>query len=127
MRFSKIFWERKKQKGAIRKSMERKQELQKITSKLDQEALLLINHLIDDLIFIEKQLEYLRTLPFISVSRKNPALQKSTPASKQYKELLQTYINALKVINSMLGIDSEKVESPLRDYMNARKNKLETR
>ena len=107
--------------------MERKEEFQQIKQNLDKEALLLMNPLIDQIIFLEEKLDYLKTLPFIVVSERDPSRQKTTPAYKQYKDLSQTYINALKVINSALGIDGDKVESPLRDYMNARKKQFESR
>lgn len=96
---------------------ERKTELVKIFDKLDVETLKLIDPLIDQLIFLERQLNFLKTLPFILVKPDDNTKQKITPAYRQYKDLSQTYINALKLVNSTLGIDSEKVESPLRAYM----------
>lgn len=105
----------------------RKEQLHEISKNIDKDVLSLMNPLIDQLIFLEEKLDYLRTLPFILVNTRDPARQKTTPAYKQYKDLSQTYINALKVINSALGIDGEKAESPLRAYMEARKKELETR
>lgn len=100
----------------------RKEELLKICSGLDPETLKLVDPLIDQLIFLESQLEFLKKLPFIVVKPDDNTKQKVTPAYKQYKDLSQTYINALKVINSTLGIESEEKESILRTYM---KNKME--
>ena len=100
--------------------MERKDEMMEICKKLDEETLKLVTPLIDQIIFLEKQLEYLRTLPFIVVKEGEPRKQKATPAYRQYKDLSQSYINALKVVNSALGIESETVESPLRKYMEMR-------
>lgn len=100
--------------------MERKEEIAEICKNLDADTLKLITPLVDELIFIESQLAYLRTLPFTLVKKDDPTKQKATPAYKQYKDLSQTYINALKVVNSMLGIESDTVESPLRLYMEER-------
>lgn len=106
--------------------MERKEELLKICGKLDPETLKLVSPLIDQLIFLEENLAYLKTLPFIVVKPGDNTKQRVTPAYKQYKDLSQTYINALKVVNSALGIESETVESPLRKYMEERMKENES-
>lgn len=103
--------------------MERKQEVLSICKTLDDETLKLVTPLIDQLVFLEKQLDYLKTLPFIIVKKDDTTKQKVTPAYKQFKDLSQTYINALKVVNGALGIESETVESPLRKYMEERLKK----
>ena len=100
--------------------MNRKEEVLDICKTLDVETLKLINPLIDQLVFLEDKLAYLKTLPFIVVKADDPTKQKVTPAYKQYKDLSQSYLNALKVVNGALGIESETVESPLRQYMNMR-------
>ena len=105
--------------------MERREELGKICEKLDPETLKLVSPLIDQLIFLEERLYFLKTLPFIVVKPDDNTKQRATPAYKQYKDLSQTYINALKVVNSALGIESETVESPLRKYMEERMRKRE--
>ena len=74
--------------------------------------------LVDDVVFLEKHLEYLRTLPQIRVDGLNPNHQKPTPASKQYKEFLQQYINALKVLIKETGQTETEEESPLKQWMN---------
>lgn len=100
--------------------MNRKDEVLDICKTLDVETLKLIDPLIDRLVFLEENLNYLETLPFIIVKKDDPTRQKVTPAYKQYKDLSQSYLNALKVVNSALGIESETVESPLRKYMKQR-------
>ena len=100
--------------------MDRKEEMDEIFRCLDPEKLKLVTPLIDQLIFLEKQIAYLMTLPFIVVKEDEPKKQRATPAYRQYKELSQTYINALKVANGTLGIKDEKVETPLRKYMEKR-------
>jgi len=74
--------------------------------------------MVDDIIFLEKQLEQLRTLPMIKVHPDDPNRQKSTPAAKQYKELLQQYINIIKVFMKETGTAETEEESPLKQWMN---------
>lgn len=98
--------------------MDRKEELLKIIGD-DQVK---TKQLIDEIVFIEEQLIELKKLPFISINPKNPAQQKSTPAAKQYKELLQQYNNSLKLllkISGDLGKEDEE-ESPLRKWIRER-------
>ena len=103
--------------------MNRKEEVLVICKALDVEILKLIDPLIDQLVFLEGKLNYLKTLPFIIVKADDETKQKVTPAYKQYKDLSQSYLNALKVVNGALGIESETVESPLRQYMEQRLQK----
>ncbi len=103
--------------------MERKEELFKICGSLDGEILKLMTPLIEQLVFLEKQLAYLKTLPFIIVKEDDNKRQRPTPAYKQYKDLSQSYLNALKVVNGALGIESEMTESPLREYLRLRLEK----
>ena len=80
------------------------------------------SQLVDEIVFIEGWLEELRKLPFIVVNPKNPAQQKATPASKQYKELLQQYNNSLRLLYHLsgnLGGEQEE-ESPLRAWLRSR-------
>ena len=80
------------------------------------------SQLVDEIVFIEGRLEELRKLPFIYVNPKNPAQQKATPASKQYKELLQQYNNSLRLLYHLsgnLGGEQEE-ESPLRAWLRSR-------
>lgn len=104
---------------------ERKEVLSKILKSMDSDSMQLAEPLIDQLIFLEEKLDSLKRLPFIVVKKGEPQKQKSTPAYRQYKDLSQTYINALKTVNSMLGIESDHVESPLREYMKLRVKELE--
>ena len=73
--------------------------------------------LIEETIFLEEQLIELKELPFIQVSKKNPAIQKTTPAAKQYKEFLQQYNNCLRILFRMTGeMEENDEESPLRKW-----------
>lgn len=52
--------------------------------------------------FLQAQLQYLKTLPFLRVNPNDPSQQKPTPAAKQYKELMQQYINLVKAYDTLL-------------------------
>lgn len=78
--------------------------------------------LVEDIDFIEQRLQELRRLPFLRVDPKNPERQKSTPAARQYKELLQQYNNSMKLFMKICGdIAEDEVESPLRAWANSRR------
>ena len=78
--------------------------------------------LVEDIDFLEQRLQELRRLPFLRVDPKNPERQKSTPAARQYKELLQQYNNSMKLFMKICGdIAEDEVESPLRAWANSRR------
>lgn len=93
--------------------MERIERLKKIFEGVDEDKRDVIMPLLDDVIFIEERLAELRKLPMIRVHPKNPARQEVTPASKQYKEYMQSYLNAIKVLQTTLYRAGESGESPL--------------
>lgn len=90
----------------------------------EKELLTLIDHdkllipLVSDMVTLEEQLEYLRTLPKIKVHPKDPTKQKATPAAKLYKESLQQYTNILRILMRATGTDVDDEESPLRKWFN---------
>ena len=73
--------------------------------------------LIDEAVELEEELERLRKLPKIKVDPDNPERQKTTPAAKLYKEMLQQYTNIMKVLMHASGRDEAEEDSPLRDWM----------
>lgn len=79
---------------------------------------------IDEIVFLESQLEYLQTLPFIRVHPKDTTRQKETEASRQYVKLTAQYNTAIRVILSAMNNkdDNEKI-SPLREWLNKNLNK----
>lgn len=101
--------------------MTRKEQLQNIIFKAGTDNEAKTSQLIDEIIFIEENLTKLKKLPFIVVSSKNPGIQKATPASKQYKELLQQYNNCLRLLFRITGeMDNTEEESPLRKWLKER-------
>lgn len=100
--------------------MSRKEELLKIFDQIE-DAKGIILTMIDDVVFLEDQLDSLRKLPFIKVHPDYPELQKATPAAKQYKELLQQYNNCIKILTGILRKDAPEEESPLRAFLQSRR------
>lgn len=92
--------------------MSRKEELLKV---IEHDPALV--PLIDEVVFLEERLEELKKLPFIKVNPKNKTQQKSTPAQKQYKELLQQYVNIIRVLLRATGTDESDEDSPLRKWV----------
>lgn len=105
--------------------MSRLDELKHIFANVEEDKRQLINQLIEEVVFVEQQLKELRKMQFIKVHPENPSLQKATPASKQYKELMQTYNNSLKVLSSVLSKDGVEEESPLREFLKQMKKRSE--
>lgn len=97
---------------------DRKKELLKLINK---EGDAQFENLVDEFIFIENQMIELKKLPFIKIHPKDPTRQKTTPAGKLYKELLQQYTNILKILLRITGTDEADEESPLRKWVKSRK------
>ena len=83
--------------------MKRIDQLKEIISKVDADKAAVIEPLLTDIIFMEERLTALRRLPHIRISEKNPEIQQVTAAGKQYKETMQAYLNALKVVQTTLS------------------------
>ena len=103
--------------------MTRKDELLKIFDQVE-DTKGIIQPLIDDVVFLEQRLQELRQLPFLRINPHDPTQQKPTAAAKQYKELLQQYNNCVKILTSVLRKDAPEEESPLRAFINSRKETL---
>ena len=101
--------------------MDRKQELLNIFAAVEDTKGIIIP-MIDDVVFIEQQLQDLRKLPFIKVHPNYPEIQKPTAAAKQYKELLQQYNNCIKILIGIVRKDAPEEVSPLRAYLESRKD-----
>lgn len=104
--------------------MDRKEELIDYICKNNKENAVKARQLIEEIVFIENQIDDIKKLPFIKINPKNPLQQKATPAAKLYKELLQQYNNSLKLLLSISGDLSKESEeeSPLRQWLKARGN-----
>ena len=83
--------------------MSRLDDLKEIAEALPAEQKNIIAPLLSDIDFMETRLTSLRALPHIKVHPKDPSKQRITPAGKQYKDVMQSYLNAMKVIISALN------------------------
>lgn len=100
---------------------------EELVAIIPEESLDLVKSAVDDVVFLEERLKELKKLPFIEVNPKNSMKQRSTPASKLYKEFLQQYINCIKMIEGVIYRDKrlegdEAEESPLRKYFRSLSN-----
>ena len=102
--------------------MNRKEELLACFSGLEQETQKIIVKMVDDVVFLEENLEKLRKLPFIKVHPDKPELQKPTPAAKQYKEFLQQYNNCIKILTSVIRKDTPEEESVIMKFLASMRN-----
>ena len=94
-------------------SSERRQEYDDLFKDVDQSEKRLVDHLIDECVYYEEQMEELKKLPFINIHPKKPALQKMTPAARLYKEFATSYMNAIRILLNIL----RKVESSAQDEL----------
>ncbi len=98
--------------------MNRHDELLAIFRSVDENILTVVEPLIDDLIFIEKQLEELRSKPFIKYHPKDDSIQKITVAGKMYKDLLASQKDIVRILCMELHKDgTTESDSPLRAYL----------
>lgn len=91
--------------------MNRREELDKIFKDVKDDEKQLIDKLLDEVVFLEERMIYLKSLPFININPKNSMLQKITPAAKLYKECSQSYMNAIRILVGIV----HKVDSSAQD------------
>lgn len=77
-------------------------ELISTISSIDPNKSIILKPLIEDICFMETRLNSLRKLPQIRIHPSNAAKQQTTPAAKQYKELIQSYSNSIKILLTAL-------------------------
>ena len=95
--------------------MSRKDELLKIVNGNE-----LAKELVNEIIYIEKQLAETKKLPFLVFNPNNPNQQRSTPAAKLYKELMQQYNTSIKTLARVTGQNEKDEDSPLRNWVKNR-------
>ncbi len=124
------FWKRNRKKN--RQRMSKKEDLLKL---LPAETIVLTEEVVNKILFLEKKMDELKELPFIQVDKKNNMRQRSTPAAKLYKELLQQYTNCVKILEAVIyrnrkleGIEEEAspLEEWLMNHADSRKKDLDT-
>lgn len=97
--------------------MERKEELIKMFCNLGDCVKTLIDPILDEVVFLEKQLMELKKLPLISINPKNSFQQRITAAGKQYKEYMQSYTNVIKSLCSLLNGQGDDDTDPVAEFM----------
>ena len=95
--------------------MSRKEDLLKIFENVENKEIVI--KLIDEVVFLEQQLEQLKNLPMIKVHPTIKELSKPTPAAKLYKEMTQQYVNVVKALQSTIKVGDSEEESPLEIYL----------
>ena len=93
--------------------MDRREQLNKIFENVEDDKKQLVDKLLDEVVFLENKMTELKSMPFINVHPKNPALQKTTPAAKLYKECSQSYMNAIRILCGLLN----KIETTAQDEL----------
>lgn len=100
--------------------MDREKELLDIIERVDADKKAVLTPLIADIVYMEGRLRELRKLPFIRIHPKDLARQQVTPAAKQYKETMQAYLNAVKVVLTALyrneGDGADELMAKLQEF-----------
>lgn len=84
------------------KNDERMKQFEAMFENVDPCQRDLVQPLLGEVIFLENKMAELKKLPFVHVHPKNKTLQKTTPAAKLYKECTQSYMNAIRILISVL-------------------------
>lgn len=89
---------------------------------IPDDKLPLVTKIVDNICYLEEQLEKVKNLPFIQVEKGNRYKQKTLPAGKLYVSLNQQYQLAIKTLNSLLDDRTEDDSSPLQAYLKSLMN-----
>lgn len=108
--------------------MERRDELMDLFKDVDENQRKMVSRLVDEVVYIEERLDELKKLPFIRVHPKNNAIQETTAAGKQYKDMAAQYMNAVRILCSVLAKSTGDDYDPVAEFMEKIKHgKLEAR
>ena len=100
---------------------DRRSDLIRVFAGCDAQTMTVIDRLIEEVVFLEERLAYLRTLPMIHVNPKRPEMQRYTPAAKEYKETSSSYMNAIRILCGILA----KTEPSAQDELLKRLEEFE--
>lgn len=100
----------------------RESELRRIFDGVDDEIRVLVGPTVENVLYIEERMAELVKLPMIQVHPSDPMKQRATPAAKLYKEFLQQHTNCIKLLASVFNKFTPEDESPLRQWLEERKN-----
>lgn len=93
--------------------MKRAEELKEIFRDVEETEKALVGRLIEEAAFLEEQMAELKKLPFIRTKPGEPALQKTTPAAKLYKECSQSYANIIRILLNVIRKTESDAENEL--------------
>ena len=85
--------------------MDRKKRLSELKSLfvgIDDKERNLIDNLLLEVVYLEEEMEVLRTKPFLNVHPKNPTLVRQSPAAKLYKDCSHIYGNYIRILLTTL-------------------------
>ncbi|MCI8363094.1 MAG: hypothetical protein HFJ41_08385 [Clostridia bacterium] len=104
--------------------MTRREELNDIFKDIDENKKKLINPLLDNIVFLEERMNEAKKFPFIQVHPKDPTKQRATTAARLYKEHSQSYMNAIRMLYSMIN-GYEVEEDAVEKWLAERKRQYE--
>lgn len=93
--------------------MSRLEELEEIFKGIDKNVKTLVDPLIKEVIFLEDEMTKLKRIPFLRINPNDSSQQKATPASKQYKEFSQSYMNAIRILSALLNKQDTSAQDEL--------------
>jgi len=93
--------------------MKREQELNALFKNIDESQKALTQNLIGEVAYLEEQMELCKKFPLLVISPNNPALQRTTKSAKLYKELSQSYMNAIRILVGVLNKADEQAGNEL--------------
>lgn len=102
--------------------MERRKELDELFKDIDKNQRKLVDRLIDEVVFIEAQLSELKKLPLIRVHPKDNSKQEITSSGKLYKDMTATYMNAVRILCSLLNKSGGDDYDPVKEFLEKIKN-----
>ena len=77
-------------------------ELKDLFADIDKKERDLIDNLLSEVVYLEEEMEVLRTKPFLNVHPKNPTLVRQSPAAKLYKDCSHVYGNYIRILLTTL-------------------------
>lgn len=101
-------------------------ELSGLFDGIDDGVRALIGEVIENITYLEAQMQELRRLPMIRINPNNPQQQKTTPAAKLLKEFIQQHANCVKLAISVLQKNAPEEVSPLRQWLEERQKQRES-
>lgn len=84
---------------------------------MDERQQKLVDRMLDEVVHIEDELKYLKSLPPIRVHPRDPSRQEMTPAGKLYKDMTAQYMNAIRILNSILSNSTGEEIDPVAEFL----------